>query len=75
MKQDLKRFEHKDSFIVLRAHENGYLIKSSQYMRIDLRWVTESIRSSLDEAVSVFEKHKQDFMRHRHCVGDVSRVR
>lgn len=75
MKKDLKRFEHKEAIVLVHARETDYVITSKQSMRIDLVWITESVRSNMSDALALFNQHKESILNCQHCTGDISGMR
>ena len=73
--KELKTFERKNASVILQTTGSQYVITTSQRIRMDLVWVTESVRATIDEALQEFTKHKLCIMSNRHCIGDKSHLR
>lgn len=73
--KDLKKFERKNGTIVLQSHGGQYIITTAQRIRMDLVWATESVRSTLADAMQLFLKHKQCIQTNGHCIGDNTHLR
>ena len=73
--KNLKTFERKNGTVVLRASDSQYIITTAQRIRMDLVWATESVRSTLADALHVFAQHKQCIKSNGHCVGDNCHLR
>ena len=74
MNKNLKRFEHKESVVTMHMNGMRYVIASSQSIRVDLVWVTESVRSKMGAALALFNQHKESILNCQHCTGDTSGV-
>ena len=73
--KNLEKFERKKDVVFVNLCDAKYVVKTSQRIRADLVWVTESVRSSIDDALQVFARHKEQMLANRICVGDRSYLR
>lgn len=74
-KKHIKFFERKNGTVMIHLNGSSYIITTAQRLRADLVWSTESVRSTIDDAMKVFDAHKECIMSYGHCVGDRIRLR
>lgn len=69
------RFERKNGTVNLTASDSGYVITTAQRIRMDLVWVTESVRHDVKDAMALYLAHKDTILNNGHCVGDNAHLR
>lgn len=72
--KELKTFERKNGTVVLQTTGSQYVITTAQRVRMDLVWVTKTIRKDIKEALAKFEEHKACILAYGHCIGDDSHL-
>ena len=71
----LKLFERKNGTVMIHLYGTKYVITTTQRLRADLVWSTESVRPTIDDAMKLFDAHKECILSHGHCTGDKIHLR
>lgn len=68
-------FKHKYDRLLMETVGKRFVVTSVQVVRADVKWVSESVVDTLQEASKIFADQKKCILKHGRCKGQNNYIR